>query len=909
MDHLEVIFRKIEDDFAFLIERWREVLAECGEPEVAASLPWTPESERRPAPANKASRELHALSIGFQLLNLVEENAAIQGRRARERHEGYANENGLWQHNLEELRRNGLAAEDIAAALGSILVQPVLTAHPTEAKRPTVLHIHRNLYLLLLQLENQMWTPLERREIQEQIRATLERLWRTGEILSEKPDVASELRNVLHYLKDVFPEVLRRLDGNLRLAWESAGFDASLVRCADQLPRLSFGNWVGGDRDGHPLVTAEVTRYTLERLRAAALEVLKGQLENLWNSLSLSDGLQPAPGYLRDRLSASALKHNAGAAGDWWGRPEEPWRQFVSLMRLRLDGAIAGSAEGYCRASELAADLEVLRHSLDEAGARRLVEQHVIPVERIVQVFGFHLAQLDIRQNSAFHERAMTQFLKAAGLPDADYASWPEGKRLAFLEEELRSPRPLLPRKATLGAEGRAVLECYRTLAEHVERHGSDGVGGLIVSMTRTVSDLLVVYLFAREVGLATQHDGGLACVLPVIPLLETVEDLEQAPDIMDAFLAHPVTRRSLALHGGQPPAQQMMIGYSDSNKDGGILASRWSLFRAQQALAAITRRHGFRPVFFHGRGGTPSRGSGPIHRFLDALPHGSVDGVFRLTEQGEAIGQKYANLGTAAYNLELLLAGVTSTTLLHRTAAADDEKAFALIEQLARESREAYQGLIAQPDFLEFWAQVTPIDALEQSTIGSRPARRTAKRELEDLRAIPWVFSWNQARYYLPGWYGVGTALEQLNTGDPTAFRTLSDPANPYYDFLRHLLFNVETSLASADLEIMRLYGSLVEDAALRERYLLLIGEEFARTRRMLDAFFRASQEERRPRMLRTIGLRDSGLRRLHELQVGLLREWRGHVAAGRDKEADAMLPTVLLSVNAIASGLRTTG
>ncbi len=908
MDLLQFSYDKISSDFDFLMTSFREILDDIGEGDISGVLDWSKKAHKLPRDPDRRIREIHALSIAFQLMNLVEENAAIQTRRRRESEDGAANETGLWRRSLENLQKLGYKEREIAETLPSIHVEPVLTAHPTEAKSPTVLHLHRRLYLQMVELENQMWTPSEREDFVRQIKATLERLWRTGEILLEKPEVGSEIENILHYLRNVFPHVIERVDFRLHEAWRQAGFDESLLADPEDLPRLTFGNWVGGDRDGHPLVTAEVTQDTLRRMRHQAVEVLKDALEELFQKLGLSRLFQEPPEFLIEAVRKMEKKVGQRPARPTWLRAHEPWRHYVEMMILRLERAREGEPGGYRRSVELAADLALLRKSLRDIDAERIVQSDLVPLERLVQVFGFQAAALDIRQNSTYHERALSQLLSVAGLPGRDFLRWGEEKRRQFLNEELLSPRPFTPRRESPGAEAESVLRCYEVLVEHSDRFGGDGLGSLVVSMTRDLSDLLVVYALARESGLVRRSSQGMHCLMPVVPLFETLDDLNRAPEILDAFLAHPITKNSLARQKRKHPVQQVMIGYSDSNKDGGIMASQWHLHHSQNALVYTARKHGVALQFFHGRGGTPSRGSGPTYRFLDALPHGSLHGELRLTEQGETISLKYANLGTATYNLELLLSGTTAVTLRHQLGVEESGDFMVVMDRLAEFSREAYQGLLHTEGFLDYWAEATPIDALEQSNIGSRPSRRSGQRNLDDLRAIPWVFSWNQSRHYLPGWYGIGTGLARLSKEDPRAFEILQDRGYQW-PFLRNVLYNAETSLASASPDLMRRYASLVSDKKVRQRFLKTISEEYDLADEMIDKVFQRSREERRPRMLKTIRLRDTGLRRLHEHQIELLRDWRSLKENGEKKEADKLIPHVLLSVNAVAMGLRTTG
>ena len=916
-DYIAIGFEKIDRDLGFLIECLGEVLTELGLGPLAEHLPWFGPVARPDDGADLPPQLGLVYSIAFQLLNMVEENTAAAMRALRETSEGLTAERGLWGDQLKRLKSEGFTPEEIAAAFLAVRVEPVLTAHPTEAKRLAVLDRHRALFALIDAREHGEPTPSERARLREQTKAALERLWRTGEILLEKPTLADERRNVFHYLRDVFPAVLPELDARLRYAWADAGFDPALL--AGKLPEVRFGTWVGGDRDGHPGVTAEVTAETLERLRANALVLLHRQLTALAGKLSLSAWMQPPPAALtelREKLAASLgdtgraiLALNTG----------EPWRQFGELLLARLPVEIpphqlAQIREGtglYQHAAELAADLQALHDSLTAIGAARLAESDVAPVLRALDVFGFHLAQLDIRQNSAFHAKALAQLMGAAGLDGSQWEDWSETERLRFLEKELQSPRPFLHASVSAGSEADAVLGCHRVLAAHLARRGADGIGALIVSMTRRLSDLLVVYVLAREAGLTRMLPEGLVCMLPVVPLFETLGDLEAGPAILQSFLEQPMTRRSLeflAWNGGRkklPLSQQVMVGYSDSNKDSGILASQWGLQKAQSRLARLGRDAGVRIRFFHGRGGTVSRGAGPTHRFLEALPPGSLGGDIRLTEQGETIAQKFGNLPTATFNLELLVAGVTGTTLRHERAGIGLPALAPVLEKLRQSSQQAYRRLLDAPDFLTFYRQATPIDALEHSRIGSRPARRTGQPSLADLRAIPWVFSWSQARFYVPGWFGAGSGLQALDDAEITA---LAGQVRAW-PFLHYVLTNIESSIASTDLELMHAYAGLVQDAALRERFMALILGEWQLTKSMLEKLRGSPMTERRPRMLKTLQLRAEALRVLHLQEIALLRRWRALRAAGDEAAAEAMLPDLLLSINAIASGLRTTG
>jgi phosphoenolpyruvate carboxylase len=914
-DYIASGFVKIDTDLNYLMECLREVLCELGEDKAAEFLPWQ-ESGRIHDADEPPPRIEQAYSIAFQLLNMVEENASAKTRRLREIEHGLAEEPGLWGQQLARLKQAGFTGEDIAAFLPSVRVESVLTAHPTEAKRAAVLEQHRDIYRLLTTLENQTLTPSERAAIRVELKVVLERLWRTGEILLEKPTVSKERRGTNFYLREVFPLALEQLDERLRSAWNDAGFASALLENPHNWPRVRFGTWVGGDRDGHPFVTADVTEESLTELRTNAIEVMSKHLAALAIKLPLSSNFQHIPVPLAESIARLAVENPEAAAAISRQYSDEPWRQYVLLLQAKLPGGTAEPCYHFPR--ELDADLALLADSLISAGAKRLADTAVWPVRRALDVFGFHLADLDIRQNSKFHDEALMQLLAASGQPAADFSSWDEDRRVEFLTRELDSPRPFLYHDAGIGEQADAVLSCYGVLRRHIRNNNREGIGSLIVSMTKRMSDLLVVYVLAREAGLMKWTPEGLLCQLPVVPLFETLDDLERSSGLIDAFLAHPVTQRSLAHHQRdraqvlslphEQPIQQVMVGYSDSNKDCGIIASQWALHKAQSALAGAGRTHGAKIRFFHGRGGTISRGAGPTHRFLGALPPGSLQGDLRLTEQGETIAQKFAILSTATYNLEILLAGVTGYSMAEQKAQPLPEGLEQVGEVLSSASRDKYVSLIHADGFMNFYSEATPIDALETSSIGSRPSRRTGQRTLDDLRAIPWVFSWNQCRYYLPGWFGVGTGIESLlakNVLPLDQLRQLLKKSPLMY----YVLTNVETNIASCDHDIMRAYAGLVTDTTVRERLFGVILDEFEKTKAMMSEIFGGSLESRRPRMIKTLALRANALEVLHHQQIGLLQKWRAARVAGATAEADQLHPKVLLSVNAIASGLRTTG
>lgn len=933
---------------------------------MASSLPWIQGSSESIEVQEGLEQ---AYSIAFQLLNIVEANAAEKIRRLREMRSGLCSERGLWGSQLSPLKESGFSAKEIAAFFSKVRVEAVLTAHPTEAKRGVVLEQHRILNELLTSIDQRDTTPLEQKNLREEIKVALEKLWRSGEIFVNQPQVAEERRGILFYFRSILPEAIIHLDARLESVWEELQFPPELIASVESRPALGFGTWVGGDRDGHPFVTTEVTKETLAELRFSALTLLHRELGELARALPLSIHFQQPSLELSQAMEQLKQELGPYARSIETRYPEEPWKQFALLIQAKLPlpplapnqhHLIPGLQDHLAPAyfhhpQEVRQLLQLLASSLEEIHAERLVKKTVWPLLRSLDVFGFHLAHLDIRQNSQMHDLVMKQILEAAHIPDAvSFLEWDESRRLAFLRKELTSYEPLLKDHHSLPKEATELLACYQLLGDEMNKHGTAALGSLIVSMTRRLSDLLLVILLAREGGITGWNGNTHYSLLPIVPLFETYEDLKHAPQLLYDYLQETSGWATLAHQSRKQRSephlvQQIMIGYSDSNKDCGILASQWILHESQRAMAAVGKSLQVEMLFFHGRGGTISRGAGPTHLFLEALPTGSLHGNLRMTEQGETIAQKYGTHNHAAYHLELLLAGVTSVSFLNHTSLVQDQAPprenslphaaagvtqrddapltrdpstvttlFASHREYAQESAlvgsflattsyQAYQRFIQTEGFLHFYEQATPIDALEASRIGSRPKRRTAERSLTDLRSIPWVFSWNQSRYFLPGWFGVGSALAALQGKEPDLFIALQRD-HRHWPFLNYVLLNVETNLASANIVIMRKYAGLVTDAPIRERLFKIIVHEFELTRNQLHQVFGGGLEERRPRMGKTLRLRANALELLHDQQITTLKAWR-HAQQHNRSDADKLLPRVLLSINAIASGLRTTG
>jgi phosphoenolpyruvate carboxylase len=890
--------KKITQDLKYLTECFKKVLQELGEETVAEFL----ESEIEPGVLQEGEAELEekyiqALSIFLQLMNLAEENAAVQFRRRQATQHGPQAVRGSWSETFERWKKQGLTQEQMAKVLQQIKVRPVLTAHPTEAKRLSVLDLHREIYLVLVKLENSVFTASERAMLEEELKVLLEQWWRTGEVYLEKPTVATERSNVMHYFTKVFPKALKLSDAQLKQSWVSMGFDKKYLSGPDHFPLLNFGSWVGGDRDGHPYLTAQLTEETLMEHRKAALSILHQELKILAARLSFSEGRNKVPPYLIKEIFKREDFFGEKGKKAVLRNTHEPWRQFLNLIILQLENSMEGILEdentAYLNPRQLQQDLILLRKSLVEIGATRIAEEMLFPIERKVQCFGFHLAKLDIRQNSGFHDRALEQILQKT-FPDLDpYRSWSQTKRVDFLTGELQSERPFAVAGKAFGEEADQVLGYYRAVKTHVSKYGPEGIGAFIVSMTRGLSDLLVVYLFMREVGLDSKD-------FQVAPLFETIDDLLHSDSILEEYLSHPV-------NAGRTDVQEVMLGYSDSNKDGGILTSRWQIHQAEKKLTKVAEKNGVKLRFFHGMGGTISRGGGKYHRFLESMPHGSVSGDVKLTVQGETIGQQFANLRTATYNLEMLMSGMALQTGYRMFPPELPEFPYEAFDQLAGYSMEKYKSLIHHPDFMAFYGEATPIDVLELSKIGSRPARRTGGRTLDDLRAIPWVFSWSQARFNLTGWFGLGHALKALKEEMPQHYQAILQYAN-VWPFLRYNLIQIETNLMTADPGIMKDYAALVTEEGVRKEFMQMIAEEHDECLKQIGALFEGDRHTRRQSQLENLQRRSQALNALHHLQVKYLKAWR--LEKERDPEkANTLLTKVLELTTSIASGLKNTG
>ncbi len=862
-------------------------------------------------------RGLQVNGIWFQLLSIAEQNAGMRRRRLLETDRGLDRVEGTFAHVVAEAARGGVGAERLQAMLDGLRVRPVITAHPTEAKRVTVLEIHRRIYLLLVQMESTRWTPREREAFARNLRTEIDLLWLTGELRLEKPTVDQEVAWGLHFFDEALfervAELLERLDAELARVRAEQGGELRVP------PFFQFDSWIGGDRDGNPHVTNEVTRRALRANRVASLRRFRTRLAQLVRRLSLAQHAVEVPAGFRAALDR-ALAGSGDGARIAARNPGELFRQFAACMTRKLDATLAAAergeapppGEGYADADALVADLLEMESGLAGARCEALARELVRPFRREVECFRFRTASLDLRESSSVTNATLralwwTRARMRGGAGAADPAPAGSTRWRDWLLEELARPPTVPTDPADLPPQAASTLGLFRLVAESRDRLDREAVGSFVLSTTRSVGDVLGVYVLAREGGLFADAGDGPRCTVPIVPLFESVDDLERAPEIMRELLSIPFVRRSVLAQGG---VQEVMIGYSDSNKDGGYLCSNWMLFEAQAQLAEVGRACGIPICFFHGRGGPVSRGGAPVGRAVAAQPAGSVNGRMRVTEQGEVVSFKYANRGTALFQMELLAASV----MAHGLAAGCEgdprpgTELEAAMRQLSELSHAAYRELVEHPALVAYYRSASPVEELARLNIGSRPARRQGAGTIEDLRAIPWVFAWTQNRHLVPGWYGVGTAIERFVALRGRAGEALLHEMFGGCRAFRLIVDEVEKTLPQVDLDVARAYARLVPDAQARDAIFGRVETEYHRTvAGVLRVTGGAMLLERFPRFRRRLSRRLPALGRIGLEQVELVRRFREGNGAG--EATDDHLVPLLLSINCVAAGLGWTG
>ncbi|MBH0236217.1 phosphoenolpyruvate carboxylase [Methylobrevis sp. L22] len=849
---------------------------------------------------------LQVTGIWFQLLSIAEENVAMRARRRLESTGGPDQVTGSFSNVIAEIAAAGVGPEELARALAETEACPTITAHPTEAKRVTVLEIHRRIYRGLVGLESNRWTPRERDALRRQLRNDIDLLWMTGELRLEKPTVEQEVAWGLHFFQETLYEQAPQVMESLSIAL-ARHYPETPIPVA---PVLRFATWIGGDRDGNPFVTAETTRAALGEYRRAAVERISARVVDLIRTLSISSGSVALPAEFT-RTLAEVIRTSGSGEEIVRRNPGEVFRQFFVAVLERLvatGGDTSNGAKPYGSPAELARHLFSAEKALAAVDAPDLAVMRIRPLRWEVEIFGFRTAALDIRQNSTVVNRTLEaiwqQLDPGVPVPEINSRLWRTRIGQDLAKAELPAvDRAALPAEA---AEMMAVLDVVREA-----RGGPDAkaIGALILSMTGTAADVLAFYLLAAYAGLRQGEEvngaGGEEPVT-VIPLFETIEDLQAAPGIMQELFAEPVVRRSLRARG---QVQEIMLGYSDSNKDGGFLCSSWELVKAQKRLVEVGRKGGVKICFFHGRGGSVSRGGAPTGRAIAAQPAGTVGGRLRITEQGEVVSSKFANRGSAGYQLELLAASVLAHTVKSPREPLPNAGHDEAVEALAGLSLASYRKLIEQPGLIDYFNAASPVEELALLKLGSRPARRFGARALADLRAIPWVFAWSQNRHLITGWYGMGTALDSFLKVRGEDGRVLLGTMFEQSRFFRLMIDEVEKTLYLADMEIAALYAGLVPDEEVRDRILGMVRQEYARTVKHVLAISGESRLATRfPALYRRTEHVRPMIERTNRWQVELLREFRDKGGAAAEGSQESLVP-LLLSMNCIAGGLGWTG
>jgi phosphoenolpyruvate carboxylase len=837
-----------------------------------------------------AERLLRAFTVYFQLINLAEEIHRVRVNRLREaRATPESPRSESVAAAVTSLREQGWTRAQVRAFMEKLDVGLTLTAHPTEVKRYTVrLKLERIAAALRRTGEHEL-SPQEVLRLKDEVFAEIATLWQTRELFAAKPTVLDEVKSALYYFRrsllDAIPRLMRDMEDALDAVFGPAD--------NPPLPTvLGFRSWIGGDRDGNPYVTPDITREAVTLQAEVALDAYLADIDALVQRLSLWEQRVTLTKPFRDDLAG--LARTEGPPDRF---PEEPYRQKLAYVHrflerertaLRREGG-PGRAEvaGYPGGAQaLVDDLALVEGTLEASQGARAARAFVRPALHRASAFRFHLAPLDLREHSRVHERAVAQLLSFAGVAD-DYAALDEGERVGLLERELASPRPLAPAGAALGEEAERALAFLEEVRRTQARFGEQATGSYVVSMTEGVSDILEALVLAKQAGVSA---------IDATPLFETEADLRAAPDVIQRLFAVPAYRRHVERRG----VQEVMIGYSDSNKDAGFLAANWALYQAQDGVATVCREAGVPLRIFHGRGTSIGRGGGPAGQAILAQPPGSLGGRMRITEQGEALAARYADPDLAHRHLEqVAYAFILSSARDAGTLPQLPERYREAMERASRAARERYRALLESEGFLDFFHTVTPIEEISRLDIGSRPARRAGDRSLDNLRAIPWVFSWTQCRANLPGWFGLGSGLAVLSPG-------LSAEMVRHWPFFRTLVDFAQMSLAKADLDIFERYLELVPER-LRQRFRTVIHEEHARTVEQVERATGHGLLEHDPTLARSIELRNPYVDPISFLQVELLGRLRALPDESPDREG--LEYAVLVSLLGVAAGMRNTG
>ena len=848
---------------------------------------------------DKARNIIQAYSFFSHLANIAEDQHHIRRTRAHALVASAPRE-GTMAHAMARACETGLSRAELQAFFASAQITPVLTAHPTEVRRKSTIDREMEIAQLLAYRDRTALTPEELAANDEALRRAVLTLWQTYILRSTKLAVLDEVKNGIAYYDYTFLQELPRFYSTL----EDQLVAADPAWGGTELPSfLRMGSWIGGDRDGNPFVTAEVLHRTLQMQSNHVLTFYLDELHLLGGELSLDGRLV---GVSTDLAALAARSPDTSPY-----RHDEPYRRAISGMYARLVATASaldhfqsphhavGDAPPYALVAEFSADLAILHRSLTTNGSAMLARGRLRTLRRAVNTFGFHLASVDLRQNSDVHERTIAELLEV-GCPGTSYSTLGEGQRVALLLGELATSRPLTSPFVAYSAETTSELSILRAAAKAHEDYGSAAVTNYVISKADSASDVLEVALLLKEAGLLLPSAGKL--YVNIVPLFETIADLRNCGRVMDDLLSLPQYSRLLSSRDGW---QEVMLGYSDSNKDGGFLTSGWELYKAEIALIEVFKGHGVKLRLFHGRGGSVGRGGGPSYQAILAQPGGAVQGAIRVTEQGEVIASKYSNPDVGRRNLEILAAATLEATLLHAGQAAPRTQYLAAMEELSADAYRAYRHLVYETDGFEayFW-QSTVISEIAKLNIGSRPASRKASSRIDDLRAIPWVFSWAQCRLMLPGWYGFGSAVKAWLANHPDDGMSRLQEMHRQWPFFEALLSNMDMVLAKSDIAIASRYAELVKDETLRNSIFSRLRAEWQDTTDALLAIMgHQTLLEGNPLLARSIRNRFPYLDPLNHMQLELLKRYR----AG--ETAEAVVTGIHLTINGVAAGLRNSG
>ncbi|MFT5426608.1 MAG: phosphoenolpyruvate carboxylase [Gammaproteobacteria bacterium] len=850
---------------------------------------------------------LQAWGIWFQLLNVAEENTGMRRRRMAEKEVGLENVPGTFANVFKQASNSGISSKDIQSLLDVAHIRPTLTAHPTEAKRVTVLEIHRRIYVLLYRLEGERWTSRERGKFTDALRNEIDLLWLTGELRLEKPSVAQEVVWGLHFFEqslfERIPETHEKLKWALKQSYPDTDFRLS--------PFFQFGSWIGGDRDGNPFVTNEVTKDTLLKNRQMVLRHYIERLENLVEHLSVSSNNITLSKTFADDLEAilvgiDELEHVSQR------NPGEVFRQFLTCMLIKMRGTLESDEAGhysgirYVDADEFIKHIKQLMFGLRQADCKQLARSFVMPLLQEAEAYRFRTVRLDLRENSTMTNNTLIAIYKAMHGHDAVPPELGSDEWQALLLEELNKPlSDKLPKFSNLDEASASTLGLFKMTVKMMKKLDREAFGHFILSMTQSVSDVLGVYLLAKMAGLFEEKDGEAYCTLPIVPLFETIDDLQRGPEMMTELFTIPIVKQSIKHQTG---VQEVMIGYSDSNKDGGYLTANWELTKAQANLTKTGEEAGIPISFFHGRGGSVSRGGAPTGHAIAAQPAGSIHGQMRITEQGEVVSSKYANEGTAQYQMELLAASVFEHTLKssNENELKPNPEFDAAMESLSDLAFTKYREFADTEGLVDYYSAASPVEELAKMNIGSRPARRFGANSLSDLRAIPWVFAWTQNRHLIPSWYGVGTALKSFIDKRGAEGEQLLQSMFNETRLFRLILDEAEKSVSLVDLEVAESYSKLVEDDKLRETIFGMVVEEYNLTAEMILKITSEEQlSERFKKFSRKLHRRSPVLHQAGMEQVMLVNQFR---SSAKEDDFEELLP-LLLSINCVSAGLGWTG